>query len=213
LNPTNTLKELKISSQKNLEILWSLEGISKLEISSTGNVDLLGPRNYVECELSCNSVINLHSSSFGFCAPNERLKPACYFPVDFTRFSEFQHYPAINLTNHRMNFSPPIPVLYGSDLTLAGFSLFHWNNMILESVKKLTLSRCTFLDKIPEMAQVTVLVLEFCNEFTVVPVLQSLNKLMVKSCNGIRLISFCPKLKYASFEYCPNLRDISLCSH
>jgi hypothetical protein len=213
LNPTNTLKELKITSPTDLQILCSLDGISKLEIQSGWSVELIFPRNFVDFELECVNFSKILTTDFRCAVPNERFRMTYYFPVEFTRFAEFQNYPAINLRNQNYHIFPSLPLFYGSDISLRRFCLSQWNNTVLTNVKTLHLSRCSSLIDIPEMPQVEVLSLERCPECKIVPVFQSLLNLKVQSCFGIRSVSFCPKMKEAGFGGCHNLCDIIACGH
>jgi hypothetical protein len=91
LNPTNTLKELKIRSNKDLEVICFLDGISKLQIQSTRNIELLFPRNCIDFELACGSFSKILTTDFRFAIPNERLH--IIFPSNLLDSSSFRIIP------------------------------------------------------------------------------------------------------------------------
>jgi hypothetical protein len=181
LNPTNTLKELTIASQTDLQILCSLDGILTLKFQSIRNIELLFPHNFINFELNCGRFSKLLTTDFQFAISNEKFKMTYNFPIGFTRFTEFQSYPVISLSNRDYYTFPSLPLFFGWDLTFHGFCLAHWNHMTLENVRKLQLLYCTSLIDLPEMPKLEVLSLHRCLECKMAPVLQSLLSLTVQS--------------------------------
>jgi hypothetical protein len=216
VNPTATLKELKIITAGHLNMPCSLDNISKihLECKSFERNVVNFPKNCRNLELRCLARVEMRfsDSPFDDNLAYEKLKCSGFSLVNCPTILILQRYPVIELENFydRTPF-PQFPVLHVREIVLRRFSLASWNSQTIINLKHLHFWRCTNLIKIPDMPQVETVVLELCNRFTEIPSLPSLQKLTLRSCVTVKNICYCPELKEADFDNCASLENFSSC--
>jgi hypothetical protein len=220
INPTKTLKELKIITAGHLNIPCSLDNISKIQLDCESfgvNNDVAFPKNCRNLELACDAPVQMRCFDSGFDGNQPYEKLVCLgFCIEnhLTAFTILQRYPVIKLENYHDTVPfPSFPVLHSTEISLYRFSLTLWNSQTITGLKELNLEFCIDLITFPDMPEVEILFIDNCEEFTEIPSLRSLRKLTILDCPMVRSICYCPELKEANFDNCPRLDNLSSCKH
>jgi hypothetical protein len=203
LNPSKSLYSLTISSDYNMHILGSLDGVHQVDIFSD-NLDLKFPRDCPIIKLNMSSVDGLVIPDLDPSFPYEKLEIFTTFPTSYSEeLFKLAIYPEVDFTNDEVLFGPEVPEFpkfYGIGLTLEGFSLAQWNRASLPNLRVLHLIGCYEFSSLPEMPAVESIFLDNCKRFEYIPPLPSLKKLQVWCCSNFQSISFCAKLRTVEFS-------------